>query len=270
MRFNVNIATDGEKAKRIYAILDRVIYELGLAFKHSVGIRQYNQANLSQELIKSESDNDIFINIGQYYHLNDIGANYSFRPYFNLPKTMISSLLKNNIMPNGCIAMPLVNGEEAFEYLSSLLKQYGFKSYLDDNNLTARLCYSPDKLGNVVFDYQNGLFIKSLIDNMYSLNGMWFEYCMSGNSQKLYIVMPSDRSNIDDVSPYGALYALAYALNDNKLYNESECLYNITNNVSVELWRTGDIYFDGARAATNTEICDIIIEQISVVGRVML
>lgn len=271
MRYRIEVATDGRAAEQLYDLLGKVVYELAVAFNQSMSIINNSQADMSSEIANAWAENTVYINIGKYYHLNDIGASYCFRPYTDFPVSLPSTLVKNSTMPKGCIAMPLIPGEEAFAYLHQQLLPSGFLNYLEDPSLSYRICFTPDTFGNVVCDFSNGIFLKSLIDNLYALSGMWFEYCVSQSGKNLYIAMPShDQYDVKQVSPYGVLYALAFALkNDLKLENEAECLYNAINNVVIEHWRTRDIAFEGCREASNSEICKLVCEQISLAGQLM-
>ena len=222
---------------------------------------------------------------------------------FFIPKCMGEhSLLKSGALPEGVIVYPMSMTKDLFSQAVKLVYQDAEKAGLPVREIpftgklndawaqvtgaeaarhpqtVQQMCSldltlpeiinQPDKMGVIFAQPAVCRTIKALAETIGGLPSFTYD-CYLGQCPIVYATTLSGEVPDGD-SPFGLLYAAADMLKHSfMLSREGDCLNTSITNVLEAGWRTQDIAFPGDARIGTGAICNLISEQISLVGKLI-
>ena len=280
MRARFYTITLNRQAERLSAYLEQSLSEIAIAFGHSFLMKN---TTLEEALL-------LFKEEGAYFHvLGDESSRASTAEALHMfaqervfsHGVQEASLLKSEETFLGSVFSPTDDKQATLAAMTGYLQaQYKSVTSAAPNTLKAddgltpallRLMQTPSRMGELICDFTAGQIARQAATLLSGENYYCFD-TLIGNQGTLRYAHVADRpEDPHSVSPFGMYYALASTLQFGlKLQQEADCLRAAADNVLSAGWRTRDCLLSESQSlATNDQISDLIIEQISLVGELM-
>ncbi len=270
MRVKFLSVSQHENADRLSLHLEQSLSQIAVAFGHSFLIRNVTM----EEAVRHLGEEDTVISVLAEYAAiaplaQQAGAFALERAFFH---EFNSSLLKKDIMPRGTIVSPADDSDNSEAALRACLDHSGKSEIIDIKRVPLwieKMIKSPDKMGDLVCDFDAGMILKQLVTSLYGLSSYFYE-TMIGKDFRINVSPVERNSKAENISPFGVYFAAVDSLlGQLKLEQEGNCLKTSVNNILDAGWRTEDCAMAGYQTITTEKVCDLVNEQIALVGELM-